>query len=149
MEKLKKVSFLLLVLFVVPALLWADSDDPLGAIRKAAEQGFEEAQTIMGNAYASGQGVPQDYVEAVKWWHLAAEQGDPFAQFHLGMAYGKGQGVPQDYVQAYMWLDVAGRLGNERVLALCDEIADLMTEDEIGKAQVLAKKWRAKPSTSK
>ena len=31
-----------------------------------------------------GQGVPQDYAEAVKWYRLAAEQGNADAQYNLG-----------------------------------------------------------------
>ena len=32
-------------------------------------------KTILGLCTISGQGVPQDYAEAVKWYRLAAEQG--------------------------------------------------------------------------
>ena len=41
----------------------------------AAEQGNAEAQVNLGVMCHTGQGVPQDYAEAVKWWRLAAEQG--------------------------------------------------------------------------
>ena len=53
--------------------------------------------------YANGQGVPQDYAEAVKWYRKAAEQGDATAQSNLGVMYEKGQGVPQDYAEAVKW----------------------------------------------
>jgi len=33
--------------------------------------------------YYEGQGVPQDYAEAIKLWKLAAEQGNAGAQHHL------------------------------------------------------------------
>ena len=58
------------------------------------------AQISLGIMYANGQGVPQDYAEAVKWFRLAADQGDATAQFNLGIMYAKGQGVPQDYAEA-------------------------------------------------
>jgi len=35
--------------------------------------------------YFKGQGVPQDYAEAVKWYRLAAEQGDDEAQDALDL----------------------------------------------------------------
>ena len=35
--------------------------------RLAADQGIAPAQVILGVMYAKGQGVPQDYSEAVKW----------------------------------------------------------------------------------
>ena len=41
--------------------------------------------------YARGQGVPQDYAEAVKWYRLAADQGDARAQNNLGVMYANGR----------------------------------------------------------
>ncbi len=52
-----------------------------------AEQGEAFAQSNLGLMYERGQGVPQDYKEAVKWYRLAAEQGDAEAQFNLGIMY--------------------------------------------------------------
>jgi TPR repeat protein len=40
-----------------------------------AEQGDAFAQFSLGIMYDNGEGVPQDYAEAVKWYRLAAEQG--------------------------------------------------------------------------
>ena len=45
--------------------------------RKAAEQGYADAQNNLGMMYVNGQGVPQDYAEAAKWTRKAADQGDP------------------------------------------------------------------------
>jgi clan AA aspartic protease (TIGR02281 family) len=42
--------------------------------RKAAEQGNAGAQVNLGAAYARGEGVPQDYVQAYMWLNLAAAQ---------------------------------------------------------------------------
>jgi TPR repeat protein len=47
----------------------------LRLIRPLAEQGGAKAQYNLGQMYRDGQGVPQDYAEAVKWYRLAAEQG--------------------------------------------------------------------------
>ena len=46
--------------------------------------------------YRNGEGVPQDYAQAVKWYRKAAEQGYANAQFNLGLMYTKVEGVPQD-----------------------------------------------------
>jgi Sel1 repeat len=43
-------------------------------LRLACEQGFPEAQYLLGLMYNKGQGVPQDYVEAYKWLDLAVAQ---------------------------------------------------------------------------
>ncbi len=41
-----------------------------------AQQGDSSAQTNLGLMYDNGWGVPQDDVEAVRWYRLAAAQGD-------------------------------------------------------------------------
>ena len=71
--------------------------------RVCAEQGHATAQSRLGWMYLSGEGVPQDNGEAVRWYQLAAEQGDAYAQFHLGMMYAMGKGVPKDYGEAVRW----------------------------------------------
>ena len=53
--------------------------------------------------YVKGQGVPQDYAEAVKWFRKAADQGDADAQNNLGQMYITGQGVPKDDGEAIKW----------------------------------------------
>ena len=46
--------------------------------------------------YATGQGVPEDDTEAVRWFRLAAEQGHAHAQLVLGFNYDYGLGVPEE-----------------------------------------------------
>ena len=41
-----------------------------------AKQGNFSAQYLLGVMYRKGQGVPQDYKTAVKWYSLAAKQGN-------------------------------------------------------------------------
>jgi len=79
---------------------------------KAAEQGDAEAQHSLGLMYANGQGVTQDYKEAVKWYAKAAEKGLAGAQFSLGFAYYLGQGVPQDYKETVKWYTKAAEKGS-------------------------------------
>lgn len=42
---------------------------------EAADQGHADAQKYLGNCYAHGHGVPQDYKQAVHWFCKAADQG--------------------------------------------------------------------------
>jgi TPR repeat protein len=78
------------LIFVNPCRSFAgDATD----IRKLAEQGDADAQASLGFMYGNGQGVPQDYKEAVRWFRKAAEQGNANAQCNLGVAYDSGQGV--------------------------------------------------------
>src|ERR1700691_383853 len=54
-----------------------------------------------------GDGVPQDYAGAAKWYRLAAEQGSANAQRNLGFMYRKGEGVPHDDIEAARWYRLA------------------------------------------
>ena len=112
-----------------------------------AEQGHVDAQNLLGIMYREGHGVPQDHVEAVKWYRLAAEQGEAIAQYNLGVIYHEGQGVPQDYVQAHMWYSLAAsRLppGENRDKAVNNRnaVAALMTPAQVAEAQRLAGEWK-------
>ena len=72
-----------------------------------AAQGNAKAQNNLGISYYKGEGVKQDYVEAVKWYRLAADQGNPKAQYNMGISYYRGEGVKQDYVEAVKWFKLA------------------------------------------
>lgn len=67
--------------------------------------------------YAEGQGVRQDYVEAVKWFRQAADQGLAQAQYNLGAMYYKGRGVRQDLALAQEWYGKACQNGDQKA---CD-----------------------------
>lgn len=82
-------------------------------VAQSAQQGVDEAQHYLGLMYEKGEGVPEDYAEAVKWYRLAAEQGRADAQYALGIKYAKGKGVPQDYVEAHKWLNLAASRTSE------------------------------------
>ena len=81
------------------------------SLNNRAAQGDAVAQSNLGTKYFNGEGVPQDYVQAVSWWRKAAEQGDADAQKSLGYAYATGEGVPQDHVQSVSWFRQAAEQG--------------------------------------
>ena len=94
--------------------------------------------------YAHGQGVRQDYVEAVKWYRKAAEQGVVEAQYRVGLRYSQGQGVPKNIVQAYMWWGLAASDGHLKADAFLDRATKSMTPAQISEAKKLAREWWAK-----
>jgi TPR repeat protein len=49
-----------------------DYSEALKWFQKAADQGDTSAQLRTGLMFATGEGVPQDYVQAHKWLNLAA-----------------------------------------------------------------------------
>ena len=84
----------------------------LQTLQTQAAQGHAEAQYSLGVLYAKGQGVPQGYAQAAKWYEQAAAQGQAQAQFNLGWLYYEGLGVPQDYKKAAQWYEQAAAQGN-------------------------------------
>ena len=112
--------------------------------RLAADQGYASAQYNLGLMYDKGQGVPQDYAQAAKWYRLAADQGDASAQFVLGSMYGIGQGVPFDLILAHMWSNLAAAQGYEKGKKNRDTVAELMSREQIERAQELARNWKPK-----
>ena len=68
-----------------------------------ADVGYRNAQFSLAMLYYNGEGVIQDYKEAMKWFRLSAEQGHTKAQHNLGWMYYIGDGVIQDYKEAMKW----------------------------------------------
>ena len=46
---------------------------------------------IIGTLYRDGQGVTQDYAEAMRWFRLAADRGNAIAQMNIGTLYRNGR----------------------------------------------------------
>ncbi len=63
----------------VDAYNGGDYDTALKEFRPLAERGKAVAQWSLGIMYERGRGVPQDYVQAYRWYTLAANQGDDLA----------------------------------------------------------------------
>jgi putative methionine-R-sulfoxide reductase with GAF domain len=80
----------------------------LDEARKRAELGDPYEQVALATRYATGEGVPQDYSLALRWYLRAAEQGHVGAQDTLGAYYWLGHGAPKDVSKAYFW-SVLGR----------------------------------------
>ena len=81
--------------------------------RKAADQGYADAQHNLGVMYLNGDGVPKDSAEAVKWFRKAAEQGLADSQYNLGGLYANGNGVPRDEIEGLAWFNIAAASGYE------------------------------------
>ena len=116
---------------------------------KAAEQGQAEAQYTLGFMYAKGEGVPQDYAEAMKWFRKAAEQGHAEAQHNLGNMYVQGKGVPQDDVEAYTWLAVAAANGDGDAKDKLAMVKSRLTREQLAVAQQRATQLFEKINTKK
>jgi putative methionine-R-sulfoxide reductase with GAF domain len=110
-------------------------------LRKLAEKGDPAAQFSMGAHYATGDEVPQDYAEAVRWFSMAAEQGHVVSQATLGAYYWAGRGVPQDLVKAYFWSVLAQAGGDEASKYRVSVLASRMTHAQVAAAEQQANDW--------
>ena len=82
--------------------------------RKAADQGWARAQSLLGSMYIEGKGVPQDYVLAHKW---------------LNLANAKNRSMTDRM--------------RDMTAQLRDIVASEMTPEQIAEAQRLAREWMA------
>jgi TPR repeat protein len=117
MKRLMSAGVLCVLCFcnTLPAMAETKAAASVQAIRSAASNGDAAAQLKLGEMYDLGQGVTQDYKEAVKWYRRAAEQGNAAARFALAEMYKNGDGVPQDVQAAIKWYRLAA--GQDYALA--------------------------------
>ncbi len=106
-----------------------------------AEEGDPMAQYELGIMYQNGEGVPQNYSKAVKWFRKSAEKGDAAAQLSLARIYDKGHGVQQNDILAFMWSNLAAGGGLERAKTQRDIIRQGMSKEQITEAERLSKEW--------
>ena len=90
-----------------------DYTNALKEFMPLAKQGDANAQWVLGVMYSKGEGVSQNYNEAVRWARLAAEQRHPTARYNLGMIYENGLGVQKSLIEAEKWYRLAAELGNQ------------------------------------
>lgn len=81
-------------------------------LKEVGYAGDVMAQVRLGVIYLTGDGVPKDDVEAVKWLRLAADQDNPVAERYLAEMYFKGRGVAPDNEEAAKWLRMAADQGD-------------------------------------
>jgi len=109
-------------------------------MKALADQGNAEAQFNLALMYDIGEGVPENYAEAFKWYRKAADQGLALAQSNLGLMYGTGKGVPENSIRAYVWWSMAKTQGNANAATNIDILKSDMTPQQIADGQALAAK---------
>ena len=79
-----------------------------------AEQGDADSAYNLGKRYWIGEGVDQDYSEALAWFALAADLGHARAPFGVGRCYQEGKGVALDAGEAAEWYREGAERGDQR-----------------------------------
>ncbi len=124
-------------------------------LEKAAAKGHPLSQHRLGNILSRE--FQTRFHEAILWYRRSAEQGAILAQLRLASVYKNGDGVPKDFVIAYMWYNLAGsacsncpgRLfpdGLSSAKEDRDNLEELMSPEQIEKAQSLTRQWLARKS---
>ena len=111
---------------------WGEPAPIDSELLERAKAGDAIAQLALGRMYFHGDGVTQDYAQALKWWRSPAEQGHAEAQSGLGVMYATGQGVEQDYAEAVKWSRKAAEQGDARAqsnLGVMYECGDGVKQD--------------------
>lgn len=82
----------------------AQEETPEQELLSRAEAGDPDAQNRLGAQYAEGDGVPQDWEQAVEWFEKGAQQGNAIAQYNLSTCFCNGTGVEKDLQRSVEWL---------------------------------------------
>lgn len=132
-----------------PALADAASDRSMATrYEQSAQAGDDDAQFYLGALYSAGVGRPRSDQEAFRWFSRATDQGHAHAMLIVAGLYASGRGVTKDNVKAYSWAYIvasASKVDEDRNGArqLMSLLLKRMTSDEIGRAVVAARAWRA------
>ncbi len=126
----------------------ASDRDMANRFEQSARTGDDDAQFNLAALYAAGVGRQRSDAEAFRWFQRAADQGHSHAMLIVAGLYASGRGVEKDKVRAYSWAYIVSsasqvdeyRNGAQQLMSV---LMNKMTSDEIGRAVVAARAWRA------
>jgi hypothetical protein len=107
---------------VILAIQEAVQGTNVNRILNRADAGDSIAQYEMALRYADGEGVPQNYRDAMAWFAKAAANGNENAQWKLALGYIKGIGVPRDERKAVVWFKRAANHGDVRAQSALSDL---------------------------
>lgn len=110
-------------------------------LTKFALKGDPAAQYALGMRYGTGDGVKQNYSEAMSWFRQAADHGEVRAQAKLAMWYWAGRGAAKDCSKSYYWGLLAQAGGEQSVRQMVMECASSLTDGQRAAEHREADKW--------
>jgi TPR repeat protein len=111
-----------------------DSGDSLGAVthfKRCASQGEVRCQVAYASFLERGEGVAQNYTQALALYRQAAESGDATAQLNLGNFYENGYGIETDLKEAMIWYSLAARQGRKWALIRKDDLVRSLSSEDL------------------
>lgn len=96
----------------------ADGDREMAAyyIRKAAKNGYPEAEYLLGLIYSEGRGLPHNWKKAIQWFTIAANHGHAKAMFYLGRCHHYGINMERNTMRALELYSKSADLGYGRAM---------------------------------
>ena len=91
--------------------------------------------------YDTGEGIKQDYHEALQLFIRAADHGSVRAQARVASWFWAGRGAPQDYSKAYYWALLAQAGGDESGGAIVQQTAPYLSPAQIAAEHKEAENW--------
>ena len=108
---------------------------------KAANQGDQEAQYNLANAYRHGLGVEKDLAKAFEWVMASATGGLAAAQASAGLAYATGEGAVQDPLESAKWFVLAARRGDAGAMANQQRAKRILSPAQWAEVERRAGQW--------
>jgi localization factor PodJL len=113
--------------------------------QRAADQGNVGAMHNLAVMMSEGVDGAPDHGKAFEWFLAAANCGVKDSQYNLGVIYARGLGPAQDLVESYKWFAVAAAGGDKDATVRRDEVAKVLSPDDLAKARAIVQAWRATP----
>ena len=113
--------------------------------QRAADQGNVNAMHNLAVLMSEGVDGPPDQQKALQWFQAAADYGVRDSQYNLGVIYARGMGTPQDLGASYKWFAIAAAQGDRDATQRRDEVAKLLSGNDLAKARAAVQAWHAKP----
>lgn len=110
-------------------------------LKKLAAAGNVDAEYALGLRYAAGDGVKQDYREAMAWFLPAAEAGNVRAQTKVAACFWAGKGVPKDYSKAYFWALLVEAAGSKDASFYRTDSGNYLSQAQSNAEHVAAENW--------
>ena len=108
-----------------------------------ASVGNVTAELELGVQYNYGEGVPQNFAEALYWYQKAADQGSGAANYRIAWLYFRGQGVLRSFRDGAKWMQTAADLGYTDAMEFIGDCYDNGCWDEDDKLVVAQDKKKA------
>lgn len=110
---------------------------------KAYDLGKEKLELIIAKLHN------KDPQKAFSWYEKAANLGEVEAMEKLGDIYEGGLGVLQDYLYAHYWYNLASSRQSKTAQRKLKELSSRLTNEQIQKAQAIAKEGKGKKEEEK